>query len=154
MTGAWAAERLPGVFSLRQLGRAVFWILSKLFYSVPDSFRAAIGLRSAAAIIRRGDFVLAIERSDGRGLSLPGGIRYPWESALHCVRRELREESGLNLTEIKTSAPYYSQTLFVASAEGTLAESWEGAPRWAHIEELREWADPEDKEFFGSLMMC
>ena len=120
--------------------RVIFKVLSRLFYGLPIPLGDILRLKSSVAIIQRGEWFLAIERSDG-GLALPGGVRRPWESALHCVDRELCEETGLTLKGVKGSVSYCSTIFFFATAEGVLRDSWEGKPRWAKIEELSEASD-------------
>ena len=41
---------------------------------------------------------LVIERNDGRGVSFPGGLDWPWETAEETLVREIREEAGLTVT--------------------------------------------------------
>lgn len=55
-------------------------------------------LRGSAAIIRRENSFLVLERSDGLGLAFPGGMVHPWESEEQGLAREVREETGLRLT--------------------------------------------------------
>lgn len=49
---------------------------------------------SAAALVEYCGCLLTIERSDGRGLALPGGLLHWRESAVQAVTREVREETG------------------------------------------------------------
>jgi 8-oxo-dGTP pyrophosphatase MutT (NUDIX family) len=84
-----------------------------------------------------------IQRNDGRGLSLPGGIagwREPEESTL---RREVQEETGLTVTTLRLQMRFPSKadvpcviSVFEVEVEGTLRESWEGSPRWMLLAEL------------------
>ncbi|MEB4211211.1 NUDIX hydrolase [Mycobacterium sp. 94-17] len=54
-----------------------------------------VELRCAVAIIRR-DAVLVLQRDSGDWV-LPGGRPHPHESMGSCVRRETREETGLDI---------------------------------------------------------
>src|SRR5437763_8489241 len=49
---------------------------------------------SACVIIERDGKVLLIERSDGLGYTIPGGIVHYRETIEHCVLREASEETG------------------------------------------------------------
>jgi ADP-ribose pyrophosphatase YjhB (NUDIX family) len=52
---------------------------------------------SACVIIERDGKILLIERSDGLGYAIPGGIVRYRETVEQCVRREAREETGYNV---------------------------------------------------------
>ena len=116
------------------------------------SVRDVLRFQSSAAIIRNGDRILAIERSDGLGLSLPGGVRYPWESTADCLRREVHEECGLELIEISEALRVYSGTFFKATAVGRLQDSCEGEPRWVTLDELTRNSDPELMKSLAPLL--
>lgn len=53
---------------------------------------------SACVIIERDGKVLLIERSDGLGYTIPGGIVRYKETIEHCVLREASEETGYAVT--------------------------------------------------------
>jgi 8-oxo-dGTP pyrophosphatase MutT (NUDIX family) len=102
-------------------------------------------LRGAAAVIRRDNLYLVIERSDGLGLALPGGLARFAEPEERALFREVQEETGLRLTSYSlllrytTSVPYASRvSVYVAEAEGELRPSWEGTPRWVDFSELQQ----------------
>ncbi len=64
-------------------------------------------LPAAAAIIRDPEGrVLLIRRGDGRGWSLPGGLMEPGERILDCLRREVREETGLEVEPLRLTGLY------------------------------------------------
>jgi 8-oxo-dGTP pyrophosphatase MutT (NUDIX family) len=93
-------------------------------------------LRGSVGVIRKGPLVLVIDRSDSRGLSFPGGLAMPWETAEQAMRREVSEETGLQvkcstaLFEYRNSAEVpVILAVFAAEAEGQLKDSWEGSPR-------------------------
>ena len=102
-------------------------------------------LRGSAAIIRRENSFLVLERSDGLGLAFPGGMVHPWESEERGLAREVREETGLRLTRCSfllrysSSVPYRSRVaIYLAEAEGELRSSWEGIPCWVNFSELKQ----------------
>ncbi len=53
---------------------------------------------SACIIIERGGKFLLIDRSDGMGYTIPGGIVRYRETVEQCVRREAQEETGYHVT--------------------------------------------------------
>jgi 8-oxo-dGTP diphosphatase len=53
---------------------------------------------SACAIIEQDGKVLLIDRSDGLGYTIPGGVVRYNETVEHCVLREVREETGFTVT--------------------------------------------------------
>jgi 8-oxo-dGTP pyrophosphatase MutT (NUDIX family) len=127
------------------LKKYAFWILSRTGLAVYSRLPLFGPLRVAVGVIRRNDGFLVIERSDGRGLSFPGGIAMPWESTERAMVREFAEETGLNVTRSRLKFSYFSGedvpvdlAVFEVDAEGELRGSWEGAPRWAHLNELRQ----------------
>jgi ADP-ribose pyrophosphatase YjhB (NUDIX family) len=52
---------------------------------------------SACVIIERDDKILLIDRSDGLGYTIPGGIVHYNETVEQCVLREAREETGYDV---------------------------------------------------------
>jgi 8-oxo-dGTP pyrophosphatase MutT (NUDIX family) len=93
--------------------------------------------------MRTNDGFLVIERSDGRGLSFPGGIAMPWEGTEQAMVREFAEETGLKVTASQLKFSYFSGedvpvnlAVFEVEADGQLRGSWEGDPRWARTTEL------------------
>lgn len=126
------------------LSRRLFWIVSRLAFAVYQRFPIFGTLRSAVGVIRRGTDYLAIDRADGRGLGLPGGLARRRESDEETVRREIAEETGLSVTSAEflfrcpVSDPIpASIAVFRVTAEGELRGSWEGEPRWVTLAELQ-----------------
>ena len=100
-------------------------------------------LRASIAILHSDDKFLAIQRNDGRGVSLPGGIAGWREDEETTLRREVREETGLDVKSVALQTRYHSVadvpcniSVFVATANGELTDSWEGSPRWMTLAEL------------------
>jgi len=100
-------------------------------------------LRASIAIIQRGQQFLVIQRNDGRGLSLPGGIASWKEAEEETLRREVLEETGLTLTGQELRMQYHSTadvpcdiSAFEVQAAGDLKNSWEGSPRWMTMAEI------------------
>lgn len=107
-------------------------------FPVLGSFRASL------AVIRDADRVLVINRSDGRGLSFPGGLAYPWETAERALVWEVSEETGLSVKAASSLFSYYASdelpcaiTVFAVEAEGKLRGSWEGSPTWLTVNDIR-----------------
>ena len=107
----------------------------------------------AAAVVLRAGRVLLTQRKQGTHLAgaweLPGGKVEPDEDPKHAVRRELREELGIevdvgDILEV-TFHRYPEKSVLLLFYEATLAE---GSPepraldvaavRWAAIDELRD----------------
>jgi len=100
-------------------------------------------LRASIAIIQRNQQFLVIQRNDGRGLSLPGGLANWKEAAEQTLRREVLEETGLRVTAQELRMHFHSTadvpcdvSVFEAQATGELINSWEGSPRWMTVAEL------------------
>jgi 8-oxo-dGTP diphosphatase len=115
-------------------------------------------LRAAVAVIRNGEHILIIDRSDGRGYSFPGGLAYPWELPEQAVRREVLEETGLHIEKssllfaYKTSAEARcTLSVFQADISGDLSESWEGSPRWLSAGEIRSKVLPSQREIINRI---
>ena len=116
-------------------------------------------LHASVAVIRKGPLVLVIDRSDGRGLSFPGGLAMPWETAEHAMQREVSEETGLQVKRCTPLLEYRSSVevpviiaVFAAEAEGELKDSWEGSPRWLPFTEIQPRLLPSQKEIVDRLL--
>jgi len=125
------------------LKRRLFWIVSRVAFTVYECFPIFGTLRSAVGIIRRGEDYLAIDRADGRGLGFPGGLARRREPDELAVRREIAEETGLVVTDAEylfrcsVGKPVpASIAVFRVTAQGDLRGSWEGEPRWVTLAEL------------------
>jgi ADP-ribose pyrophosphatase YjhB (NUDIX family) len=125
------------------LKRAAFWIVARTCFTLYRWFPLFGSLRAAIGIIQRDETFLVIDRADGQGLSLPGGIaawREPEETTL---RREVREETGLEVTHIEFRLRFHSTagvpvdiSVYAVVAKGELRQSWEGSPHWMTLKEI------------------
>jgi len=85
---------------------------------------------SAVAIIRQGPRLLFIDRADGNGFGLPGGIVFPGESYPTCLAREVREETGLSVVSATEVCRVRGTRYYQVDVSGDLRDSWEGRPVW------------------------
>lgn len=104
-------------------------------------------LASVAAVVKADARLLLIERSDGRGLDLPGGIVRWGETASQALYREVHEETGLYI-EVEHCIGVFSEPtrdprfgcICVAYAchvvSGKLRASEEGTPLWVSVQKL------------------
>ena len=104
-------------------------------------------LLGAGAIIEQDSKILLIDRSDGLGYTIPGGIVRHKETLEQCVLREVREETGYEINLIGLVGVYSSlkrDPRFRAIAivykgsilSGTPHGSGEGDPCWHTPEEV------------------
>jgi 8-oxo-dGTP pyrophosphatase MutT (NUDIX family) len=129
--------------TLENLRRRLFWIVARTCLALYRRFPVFGTLRASIAIIRRNQQFLVIQRNDGRGLSLPGGLAGWQEAEEETLRREVLEETGLRVTGQELRMRYHSTadvpcdiSVFAVQAAGELKNSWEGSPRWMTMAEL------------------
>jgi len=129
--------------TLENLRRWLFWIVARTCFALYRRFPLFGTLRASIAIIQRSQQFLVIQRNDGRGLSLPGGIASWKEAEEETLLREVLEETGLRVTGQKMRIRYHSKadvpcdiSVFEVQATGELEDSWEGSPRWMPMAEL------------------
>jgi 8-oxo-dGTP pyrophosphatase MutT (NUDIX family) len=129
--------------TLENLRRRLFWIVARTCLALYRRFPVFGTLRASIAIIRRNQQFLVIQRNDGRGLSLPGGLASWQEAEEETLRREVLEETGLRVTGQELRMRYHSTadvpcdtSVFAVQATGELKNSWEGSPRWMTMAEL------------------
>lgn len=103
--------------------------------------------------------VLVIDRSDGRGLSFPGGLAMPWETAENAMKREVAEETGLRVKRSLQLFEYCSSadvpvviTAFAVEADGDPKDSWEGSAVWLPLTDIRHRLLPSQKEIPERLL--
>jgi 8-oxo-dGTP diphosphatase len=111
------------------------------------------------AILKQGELYLLIERNDGRGYSFPGGLAMPWETAEQTMRREVLEETGLEISvagllfEYRTSREVPCDlSVFEAEASGSLSGSWEGSPHWLSLNEVKNRMLPSQREIINRIL--
>jgi len=150
-------SRLTTAF--RQIKRRLFWVLSRSALAAYSRLPLFGWLHASVGVIRKGQLVLVIDRSDGRGLSFPGGLAMPWERAEQAMKREVSEETGLQVQRCTPLFEYRSSVevpvilaVFAAEAEGELKDSWEGSPRWLPFTEIRAHLLPSQKEIVDRLL--
>ena len=139
--------------------RTLFAVLSRTCVAVYSRLPIFGHLRASVAVIRNADLVLVIERSDGRGLSFPGGLTWPWENPEQAMAREVLEETGLRIQKSSLLCEYRSAadvpcvlSVFEAEAAGELAASWEGSPRWLPLTQIRSQLLPSQKPIVDLLL--
>lgn len=130
--------------ALQRIKRGSFAVISRLGLAFYSRFPIFGTLRASVGVIRNDDLILVIDRSDGRGLSLPGGLALVWENSTKTLVREILEETGLSVTQAEFLFEYHATadvpcvvSVFEVKAEGELADSWEGFPRWLRPQEAR-----------------
>src|SRR5208283_5874466 len=126
--------------AFQQIKRRLFWVLSHGGLATYSRLPLFGWLHASVGVIRNGPLVLVIDRNDGRGLSFPGGLTMPWETAEQAMVREVLEETGLRIENSRLLCEYQTAagasdipcilTVFEADAAGELVDSWEGSPRW------------------------
>lgn len=144
--------------NFNHLKRGAFAVLSRSAIAFYSRFPIFGHLRAGIAVIRNGSTLLVIERSDERGISFPGGLAWPWETAEEAMKREILEETGLRVVESSFLCEYRSRaeipcelTVFEARVSGCLRDSWEGSPRWLVGAEIKESLIPSQREIIDRI---
>lgn len=121
----------------------MFWVVARTGLALYRRFPLFGTLRASLALIQRNQQFLVIERNDGRGLCLPGGIAGWKEAEVETLRREVREETGLRVTGQELRMQYRStadvpcdNSVFEVQADGELKGSWEGSPCWMTVAQI------------------
>ncbi len=147
------------IVPLKPLGKYAFWILSRAGLAIYSRIPIFGALNAAVGVIRNRDRFLVIERNDGRGVSFPGGIAMPWETAETAVQREILEETGLRVTKSILKLSYFSReevpvnlSVFEVETDGQLRGSWEGTPSWISLNDLRERVIPSQRRIAEVLL--
>jgi 8-oxo-dGTP pyrophosphatase MutT (NUDIX family) len=145
--------------AFHQIKRRIFWVLSRSALATYSRLPLFGWLRGVVGVIRKGQLVLVIDRSDGRGLSFPCGLAMPWETAEQAMKREFLEETGLPVKGSTKLFEYHSSAdvpviiaVFAVEAEGELKESWEGSPRWLPFTDIRPRLLPGQREIVDRLL--
>jgi ADP-ribose pyrophosphatase YjhB (NUDIX family) len=144
--GCWQdlRARLAGLQTFEILKRRVFWVVARTCLALYGWFPVFGSLRASLAIIHRNGQFLIIQRNDGRGVSLPGGIARRKEAEKETLRREVLEETGLRIIGQELRLRFHSTAdvpcdvaVFETQVEGDLKNSWEGSPKWMTAAEIR-----------------
>jgi 8-oxo-dGTP diphosphatase len=129
---------------LHQMSRRAFWVVSRASLALYRRFPVFGSLRAAVGIIRQSNQYLLIHRNDGRGFSFPGGLAMPRESEERALKREVNEETGLEITASELDFRYFSAedvpcniSVFKVDVTGELRGSWEGLPQWVERGAIR-----------------
>jgi 8-oxo-dGTP pyrophosphatase MutT (NUDIX family) len=93
---------------------------------------------SATAIIVKGNQLLFIDLSYQNGYGLPGGLVKAGENTLEALKREVYEETGLIVKDVKFFNSYASTyagiptitETFITETAGKIRPSFEGSPVW------------------------
>jgi len=133
---------MPKVFA--KIKRLLFRVIARTAIATYSRVPIFGYLRASIAVLRKDDLILVIDRNDARGFSFPGGLAHRGETAEQAMRREVEEETGLKVEKFGFLFDYRSTadipcvvSVFEVEASGTLAESWEGAPRWLSRAEIK-----------------
>jgi 8-oxo-dGTP pyrophosphatase MutT (NUDIX family) len=125
------------------LKRRVFWVVARTCLALYSRFPVFGSLRASIAIIHREGRFLVIQRNDGRGVSLPGGIARRKEAEEETLRREVLEETGLRIIGQELRLRFHSTAdvpcdvcVYEARVTGELKSSWEGSPQWMTVAEI------------------
>lgn len=143
----------------KRVQRFVFFVISRSAIWTYSRLPIFGALRASIAVIRTGELILIIDRSDGRGFSFPGGFDWPWETPEASVRREVLEETGLLVKRASPLLQYRSSadipvsiSVFEIETEGELKDSWEGSPRWMRVSEIRSRLLPSQQPVVDRLL--
>ena len=140
------------------MGARLFWLISRTAIFLYRRFPIFGPIPGSVAIIRRDERFLVINRNDGLGLGLPGGVARPFEAAETALRREVHEETGLSVVSaqlklvFETSLLYPTRTsVFEASVEGESRDSWEGRVVCVTLDELDRGIMPTQRQIVEYL---
>ena len=115
-------------------------------------------------LIRKGDQILLQNRikKDWAGYTLPGGLVEPGESFVDACIREMKEETGLDVSDIRlcglkqfpNGESRYIVFLFTAgSFSGELRSSEEGKMEWVDIRKLEDYNTVSDLRELLDVML-
>ena len=104
---------------------------------------------SVVTVIRNGDKFLLIKRSDGKGMGFPGGYLRLYETVEDAARREVKEETGMDVEIIRILGTLSGNRpgVWVGTADivfegrvigGKLQNSIEGRSGWFTLDEIRD----------------
>jgi 8-oxo-dGTP pyrophosphatase MutT (NUDIX family) len=147
---------MPTLFA--KMKRLLFRVIARTAIATYSRIPIFGYLRASIAVLRKDDLILVIDRNDARGFSFPGGLAHPGETAEQTMRREVEEETGLRVEKSSFLFTYHSTadipcvvSVFEVEASGSLAESWEGSPRWLSRAEIKPRLLPSQTEVLTRL---
>ncbi len=129
----------------------LFRVLSRSFIAVYGRWPLLGELRGSVGLLRRSDGAYLLQRrSDGLGWAFPGGTSKWREPAETTLRREWREETGMEITGVRRLYCYHDReyvpgvvSVYWVEAAGEPRGSWEGEVSWQMLDGARA-------EFFRS----
>jgi 8-oxo-dGTP pyrophosphatase MutT (NUDIX family) len=135
----------PATVSIKQVKKNLFWLVSRVAFWTYRNAPIFGPWPASVGIIQDRTRFLVIRRNDGRGLSFPGGLAWPWETEEQTLVREVREETGLRAERCEFVFRYESLAMmpariavFRAQVTGEIRNSWEGIAEWVEIAELQK----------------
>lgn len=122
-----------------------FRFLSRSFIATYGRWPLFGELRSSVGLLRRADGAYLLQRrSDGLGWAFPGGTSKWREPADATLRREWREETGMEITGARLLYCFHDReyvpgmvSVYVVEATGDPRGSWEGEVSWEMLERVQ-----------------
>lgn len=95
------------------------------YYNDPDAPTANSIVVAVAAVVRNDDGdLLMIERTDNSLWAVPGGAQEIGETVTDAVRREVREETGINVEVTSLSGIYSNPAHVIAYDDGEVRQEF------------------------------
>lgn len=115
-------------------------------------------------LVRRGNEILLQNRvkEDWKGYALPGGHMEPGESIVDACIREMKEETGLSVSDLKLcgvkqfpveNGRYLVFLFMTQSFEGQLHSSEEGRMEWVEMDKLDTYETVSDLKELLEVML-
>lgn len=108
---------------------------------------------SVSAIFTKHKKILVVKLSYKTGFALPGGFLKGNEDFETAIKRETKEETGLEISSLKyfgtyfTTEPYSKVNVtYIAEVKGTIKASKEGEPVWMEAKEVLKKLVYEDNQ--------